>query len=92
MGFIKGEAEAHLGRADLMTEQIALAFFRHIRNHPIRKLLEPHLEGVFEIDRLGDGMIFGENGILTLSALTQKGANQLMEDSLNFFIARVFKN
>jgi len=89
MGFIRGEVE-HLTH-HLITGQLALSFFRHINNHPIKRLLEPHLEGVSEINRLGAGLIFGDHGILTLSALTGKGVDQLLENGLGSFDFATFR-
>lgn len=82
--FVKGEAEDHLVHGHLMAGQIALSFFRHINNHPIKKLLTPHLEGVTEINRLGSGLIFGETGILALSALPPAEIDRLLKMNLSW--------
>lgn len=91
MALVKGEAVHHLGLGHLMTGQIALSFFRHIKNHPIGKLLRPHLDGVHEINRLGAGLIFGESGVLNVSGLTAKGVEDVMKDSLNSFDFATFQ-
>lgn len=91
MALLKGEAVYHLGIGHLITGQIALAFFRSINNHPTKQLIGPHLDGVAEINRLGAGLIFGENGILNVSGLTSKGVDQLLDDTLAAFDPATFK-
>jgi len=91
MALVKGEAVHHLGIGHLMTGQIALSFFRHIQDHVIKNLLLQHLDGVSEINRLGAGFIFGENGILNVSGLTSDGVDTVLEDTLGAFDYATFK-
>lgn len=90
MALLKGEAVYHLGIGHLITGQIALSFFRHVNNHPIKKFLEPHLDGVAEINLLGSGLIFGQGGILNVSGLSSKGVDQVLEDTLAAFDPATF--
>jgi len=83
MALVKGEIVSHLGLGHLCTEQNAMAVFRTINENPIGALLKPHLRGVMEINRRGTEQIFGENGILNVSGLNEKGINQALRDVLS---------
>jgi len=88
MGFIEGEFE-HLTQ-HLILGSMALSFFRHINNHPIKKFLTPLLDGVSEINRAGAGLIFGKNGLLTLSGLPQWGVKERLGDKISNFDFTIF--
>ncbi len=83
MALIKGEIVSHLGLGHLYTEQNAMAVFRTLRNNPLRLLLSPHLRGVMEINRRGDDLIFGKNGILNLTRLSLDGITQSLQHVLS---------
>lgn len=88
---VRGEAVQHLGLGHLMVGQIALAFFRAVTHHPIAKLLRAHLDGVAEINRLGGGLIFGEDGVLNVSGLEPDGIMDLLKATLNKSDGSTFK-
>lgn len=83
MALIKGEIVSHLGLGHLYTEQNAMAVFRTLRYNPLGLLLKPHLRGVMEINRRGDDLIFGENGILHITGLSLKGITLALQDVLS---------
>jgi linolenate 9R-lipoxygenase len=62
--FVFQETQAHLARTHLNVEQYAMAYYRNIINNPIRLLLEPHLEGVLNVNQLGASVIFGNTGVI----------------------------
>lgn len=80
--FIDGQVKGHLGRGHLNVGQYALALYRNIQKNPILKLLHPHLKGVSAINSFGKGIIFGEQGVLTLSPLTQDSLIDALKDDL----------
>ncbi|SCA62806.1 hypothetical protein SCG7109_AD_00430 [Chlamydiales bacterium SCGC AG-110-M15] len=83
MALLKGEVVHHLGIAHLSTGQNAMATFRSINKNPIGHLLKPHLRGVLEINRFGKTAIFGKDGILNISGLTEKGIKESLTDVLS---------
>ena len=79
---IDGQVKGHLGRGHINVGQYAIAFYRNIQKSPIMKLLHPHLKGVSAINTLGKDIIFGADGILSLSPLTTDSLKQVMRDDL----------
>lgn len=88
---VKGEVFSHLGTGHLWTEQVAMAAYRSLSNSPIAKLLLPHLKGVVEINRMGKSAIFGKEGILNVSGLTETGIRQALDHVLGAMDYATFK-
>lgn len=80
--FIDGQVKGHLGRGHLNVGQYALSLYRNIQKNPILKLLHPHLKGVTAINSFGKEIIFGEQGVLALSPLTQDSLIDALEHDL----------
>ncbi|MGB7413032.1 MAG: lipoxygenase family protein, partial [Thermosynechococcaceae cyanobacterium] len=80
--FIDGQVKGHLGRAHINTGQYAIALYRNLQKSPILRLLHPHLKGVSAINTFGKGIIFGNEGILVLSPLTETSLIDAMRDDL----------
>lgn len=78
-----GETISHLGFGHLMFDQLAAAFFRDIKKHPIKELLKPHFDGIAVIDHEGETLIFGKSGVLNISGLTEKGIDQILKKYLS---------
>ena len=77
--FVIQEAQSHLARTHLNVEQYAMAYYRNVVNHPIRELLEPHFEGLLNVNKLGANIIFGETGIIPeCSVLNAKQVEDLL--------------
>ena len=77
--FIFQESQTHLARTHLNVEQYAMAFYRNVSSNPIRELLEPHFEGLLNINKLGDGVIFGSEGVIPVaSPLEPKQVDSLL--------------
>ena len=77
--FVIQEAQSHLARTHLNMEQYAMAYYRNVINHPIKELLEPHFEGLLNVNKLGAGVIFGETGIIPeCSVLNAKQVEDLL--------------
>ncbi|MEL6581286.1 MAG: lipoxygenase family protein [Cyanobacteria bacterium J06621_12] len=62
--FVFQETQSHLARTHLNIEQYAMAYYRNVVDHPIRLLLEPHFEGLLNVNKLGASIIFGDTGII----------------------------
>lgn len=62
--FVFQEIQSHLGRTHMNLDQYAMAYYRNVENNPIRLLLEPHLEGLLNINKLGAGLIKGKTGFI----------------------------
>lgn len=78
---VSGELDMHLGGGHLNTEQYAVAAFRNFRNSPLQALLFPHLREVVLINYEGNGIIFGNEGILaTATALTPDSVDKKLKD------------
>lgn len=82
MSILKGEIVSHLGLGHLVTEQNAMAAFRHLHHNPLRLLLIPVLREVMLIDRKGASAIFGEEGILNVSGINVSGIKKALQDVL----------
>ena len=77
--FVFQEAQSHLARTHLNIEQYAMAYYRNVINHPIKELLEPHFEGLLNVNQLGAGIIFGDTGIIPeCSVLNAKQVESLL--------------
>lgn len=75
---LEGQALGHFVQCHVNMEQYAVAAYRRLQSHPLAALLFPHLKGVVDINRQGEGIIFGETGILCVnSALSADAANSL---------------
>ncbi|HBB34247.1 MAG TPA: hypothetical protein DDZ80_12875 [Cyanobacteria bacterium UBA8803] len=82
--FIFQETQAHLGRTHLNIEQYAMAYYRNVINNPIKLLLEPHLEGLLNINKLGASIIFGKTGIIPqASALDEQQVESLLKEEIS---------
>ena len=82
--FVFQETQAHLARTHLNVEQYAMAYYRNIVNNPIRLLLEPHLEGVINVNKLGASIIFGKTGVIPgASALDEKQVELLLKEEVS---------
>ncbi|MBE9061181.1 LamG-like jellyroll fold domain-containing protein [cf. Phormidesmis sp. LEGE 11477] len=57
------ESRSHLGRTHLNVDQYAVAYYRNVINNPIRKLMEPHFEGVLNINQRGGTNIIGYKSV-----------------------------
>jgi Lipoxygenase/Transthyretin-like family len=80
--FIDGEIKGHLGRSHINVGQYAIALYRNLQKSPIFKLLHPHLKEVSAINSFGKGIIFGAEGILSTSPLTEDGVLSALKDDL----------
>lgn len=77
--FVFQEVQSHLARTHMNLDQYAMAYYRNIENNPIRLLLEPHLEGLLNINQLGAGLIKGTTGFIPeTSALDPLGVDKLL--------------
>ena len=82
--FVFQEIQTHLARTHMNMDQYAMAFYRNVKNNPIRNLLEPHLEGLLNINKNGASLIIGNTGFLPeASALTPKGVLEVLTDEVN---------
>lgn len=82
--FVFQETQSHLGRTHLNIEQYAMAYYRNVTNNPVKLLLEPHLEGLLNINKLGALIIFGKTGIIPqASALDEKQVEFLLKDEIS---------
>jgi linolenate 9R-lipoxygenase len=62
--FVFQEVQSHLARTHMNLGQYAMAYYRNIENNPIRLLLQPHFEGLLNINSLGASLIKGETGFI----------------------------
>ncbi len=77
--FVFQEVQSHLGRTHMNLDQYAMAYYRNIDNNPIKLLLEPHLEGLLSINKLGALLIKGPTGFITeASSLDAEGVDRLL--------------
>jgi hypothetical protein len=79
---VRGEVDSHLGKGHIWCEQASMAVFRNLKENPVAKLLKPHLREVVLINELGASAIFGEEGVLNVSALTTGGIKENLKDIL----------
>ncbi|NER34355.1 MAG: catalase [Oscillatoria sp. SIO1A7] len=81
--FVYQEIQTHLGRTHMNMDQYAMAFYRNVKNNPIRQLLEPHLEGLLNINKRGAALIIGNTGFLPeASALTPESVFEVLKDEV----------
>ena len=81
--FVFQEVQSHLGRTHMNLDQYAMAYYRNIKNNPIKLLLEPHLEGLLNINKLGAFLIKGQTGFIPeASSLDTEGVDQLLIDEV----------
>lgn len=74
---VEGEQKSHLAKGHLINGMYALAIFRELKiDHPIRRLLEPLLSKVLDINYLGSGFIFKETGVLAITGLPSKSNDE----------------
>jgi linolenate 9R-lipoxygenase len=82
--FVLQEAQSHLARTHINVEQYAMAYYRNVINNPIKTLLEPHFEGLININKLGDQIIFGAAGVIPqASALDEKQVELLIKEEVS---------
>jgi linolenate 9R-lipoxygenase len=81
--FVFQETQAHLGRTHLNIEQYAMAYYRNVKNNKIAELLEPHLEGLLNINKQGASIIFGDTGVIPqASVLDAKQVESLLKEEV----------
>jgi linolenate 9R-lipoxygenase len=82
--FVFQEAQAHLGRTHLNLEQYAMAYYRNVRNNKIIELLEPHFEGLLNINKVGASIIFGDTGVIPQSsAINTQGVEAMLKEEIS---------
>lgn len=86
------ESRCHLGRTHINIDQYAMALYRNVVNNPVKKLLEPHLEGVLNINQRGGTNIIGfkdidgsnvDGMIPFTSAISLEGLNILLKEEIS---------
>jgi hypothetical protein len=71
---LEGELDTHFGRGHLMIEAYAMATFRNLRRSPVLRLLAPHIVEVSAINRYGQLLISGPEGVFVKAGpLTWEG-------------------
>jgi linolenate 9R-lipoxygenase len=81
--FVFHETQSHLARTHMNMDQYAMAFYRNIINNPIWQLLEPHFEGLLNIDKVGSALILGDTGFLPqTSVLTSKSVDEVVKEEV----------
>lgn len=82
--FVLQELRLHLGRCHINMEQYALAGKRRLSvGHPVRRFLDPHIEGLMFINKVGVPLIVGTKGFITAaSALTTGSITEIMRQEL----------
>ncbi|NJK41460.1 MAG: hypothetical protein HC934_09115 [Acaryochloridaceae cyanobacterium SU_2_1] len=82
--FVFQEVQSHLGRSHMNMDQYAMAYYRNLVNNPLRLLLEPHLDGLLSINKLGARLIKGETGFIPeASALTPAEVNKVLLEEVS---------
>jgi linolenate 9R-lipoxygenase len=82
--FVLQEAQSHLARTHLNVEQYAMPYYRNVVNNPIKLLLEPHFEGLLNVNKLGASIIFGKTGIIPqASALDEEQVEKLIVEEVS---------
>lgn len=80
--FLMGQYDHHVSRGHLLAEaaQIALS---NSPDRQVRRFLQPFLQGTVEINNFGNGIIFGETGVLVRgTGLTTNGGLHLAQHCL----------
>ncbi|MBW4611715.1 MAG: hypothetical protein KME21_00220 [Desmonostoc vinosum HA7617-LM4] len=81
--FVFQEIQTHLGRTHMNIDQYAMAYYRNVVNNPIRLLLEPHFDGLLNINSLGAALIIGDTGFIPeASALSPKEVDEALKDEI----------
>ncbi|QUY41380.1 lipoxygenase family protein [Acaryochloris marina] len=87
--FVLQESQSHLARTHMNMDQYAMAYYRNVVNNPIKELLEPHLEGLININKLGASLIIGDKGFIPeASALEPASINDLIEEEIRHLTYR----
>lgn len=82
--FVFQEVQSHLGRTHMNLDQYAMAYYRNIDNNPIKLLLEPHLEGLLNINKLGASLIKGPTGFIPeASSLNPQDIDKLIIEEVS---------
>ena len=82
--FVFQEIQTHLAQTHLNMDQYAMAYYRNIVNNPIRLLLESHFEGLLNINKLGAGLIIGDQGFIPeASSLTPSGVDSVLSEYIS---------
>jgi linolenate 9R-lipoxygenase len=82
--FVFQESQSHLARTHLNVEQYAMPYYRNVVENPIKLLLEPHFEGLLNINKVGALIIFGATGIIPqASALNEKQVEELIKEEIS---------
>ena len=80
---VAGETDMHLGAGHLNVEQYAVAAFRNLHDTPLANLLFPFLREVVLINHEGNGIIFGDTGVIPgISALTPAGVEKRLKEEI----------
>jgi linolenate 9R-lipoxygenase len=86
------ESRCHLGRTHINIDQYAMALYRNVVNNPIKNLLDPHFEGVLNINQRGGSNIIGfktaggtnvDGMIPDTSAISLEGLNTLLKEEIS---------
>lgn len=81
--FVFQEIQSHLGRTHMNMDQYAMAYYRNVVNNPIRLLLEPHLDGLLNINKLGANLIQGTKGFIPeASSLTPNDVAAVLKEEV----------
>ncbi len=82
--FVFQEIQSHLGRTHMNLDQYAMAYYRNVVNNPIRLLLEPHLDGLLSINKLGANLISGPVGFIPeASSLTPEAVDDVLRAEIS---------
>ncbi len=71
---VVGRLHAHLGRSHFDMEQYAVAFFRHVRKSPMRKLMFPVLNELLDVDAIGRKILLAPGAVLSMTEPITLGA------------------
>ncbi len=81
--FVFQEIQSHLGRTHMNMDQYAMAYYRNVVNNPIQLLLEPHLEGLLNVNALGASLIIGSTGFIPEgSALNSDSVDAVLTEEI----------
>ncbi|MBH8560701.1 hypothetical protein I8748_00500 [Nostoc sp. CENA67] len=82
--FVFQEIQSHLGRTHMNLDQYAMAYYRNVVNNPIRLLLEPHFDGLLNINSLGAALILGDTGFIPeASSLSPQEVDIVLKDEIS---------
>lgn len=93
MAVLAGQTDHHLARAHVLAEAVLIALMRNLdEQHPVMKVLYPHVLSSQQINRLGDPLILGPAGILAQgSVLTPEGVHRRIASQAGAIRWRDFK-